>query len=109
MGVLCTRCGKDVASGDIKYLDAKTYVCTECFMAAKGKPRASASGGDAKDYDANPVSRVTMECGKCGFINRFRADSDAKRICSYCGSDQLHEKRGTAAQLLAESDENTEK
>ncbi len=103
MAVRCQRCGKEVSSGEVRYVSPSEFYCETCFLAHSGKARGQ--GDRAKGFDASPVKRVKLVCAKCGFETRFRENSDAKRVCSYCGSEDLQEGKDSAAQLIAEADE----
>lgn len=105
---VCKQCGIAVASSDVRYVSADTYLCAECFDGRHGRIRGERGIKDTKQqYDADPVKRLTLVCAKCKFVNRFREGAE-NMVCGYCGSKDLREERSSAASLIAEADFDTE-
>ena len=105
VAVRCKRCGRAVSAGEVRYVSADKFYCSECYLAAEGSPRGAGKAG-SKKYDVEPAVYERLVCGKCGFLNKFRQDSTAARRCSYCGADDLREQESTAAKLIQEADED---
>lgn len=100
----CQQCGKRLSGSDVRYVSAHKYLCTECFDGQRGVIRGEKGLSERKEcYDASPIKKRTLVCGKCDFVNRFREDSPNK-MCGYCGSKDLREERTSAASLIAEAD-----
>ena len=102
---VCRQCGSTVASSDVRYVSANHFLCTECFDGRHGRMRGEKGLTEKRSqYNADPVQKKTLVCGKCEFVNRFRPDAE-NVVCGYCGSKELHAERTSAASLIAEADE----
>ncbi len=102
---VCKQCGKTVSSGDVRYISANVFLCAECYDGRHGRIRGDKGLSEKKThYNADPVQKKTLVCGKCDFVNRFRPDAE-NVTCGYCGSKDLREERSSAASLIAEADD----
>ena len=98
MQVMCKRCRKSVGKDEIHFMDSNTFYCSRCYADLKGESKPA-----SRDFDITPSSKEQFTCGKCGFTTSVDTRK-ARKMCSYCGSEDLSPKKNTAAEMLKEAE-----
>ncbi|MDP3918761.1 MAG: hypothetical protein Q8Q35_02555 [Nanoarchaeota archaeon] len=100
--ILCGRCNKSVAIGDVKYIarpgNMPIAMCVSC------RNNWASSNKEKKPEVNIKEMRKVFLCNSCRYKFRFNIMSSSKVKCPFCGrADKLEEYRGDYAERLVRS------